>query len=120
MRPKIAALEEEARAVGEAFLAVRASGSLRIGVAARWADDVLSLDLEVQIRLLPSRPDVDVASLRARADELAALEAAGFGLAHFEDGWVMATRPVLPHEVDEAVASVSRLLAEEVRYPGRT
>jgi hypothetical protein len=119
MRPEIEALEEEARTTGEAFLTVRASKGLRLGVTARWEDGIITLNLEVQIRLLPSRSGVDVKALRARVEDLAGLEAAGFHLFHFEDGWVLATRSVSHPELDDTIAKIMGLFNEEDRYHGR-
>ena len=77
MELAIEALADEARRVGEAFLTVRASQDLRLGLAARQENGAISLDLEVQVRVLPSRSDVSTAALRARIDDLSELEASG-------------------------------------------
>ncbi len=115
MELAIEALADEARRVGEAFLTVRASQDRRLGLAARQENGTISLDLEVQVRVLPSRSDVSIAALKARIDDLSELEAIGFGLFHFEDGWVLATRSISPRELDRAVERVLGLFAEQDR-----
>jgi hypothetical protein len=103
MRIDLMSLEEEARMAGEAFLPLLTSEDARLGLNARAGGEVVILEIEAQLRLLPSRSDVDVAVLRDMVERLAVLASEGFCLRHYEDGWVVATRAVAAADAELAL-----------------
>jgi hypothetical protein len=106
----IARLMEEAGRAEEAFLPVLDRDGARAGVSARREGGSIVLEMEVQLRILPSRSAVDVPLLRRMVEAAAALREGGFHLHHYEDGWIVATLRIGEGDLAETVDLVRRAL----------
>ena len=110
MYRNIRPLETEAMENGEAYRIIAAGEDLVLGLAARWESASLHLELEGRVRLLSPRSPVDPPEVRAKVDTLIRLKEQGFGLFHYDDGWVVASKPVSRAEVSAATERAIEVL----------
>jgi translation elongation factor EF-1beta len=106
----LAALVDGARSTGEAFYPVLSQDGSRVGISARQEGASILLDMEVQLRLVPPNTDVDIDDLSRKLNALTDLAKLGFGLHHFEHGWVVATAGVNANDLAAMMEAAERIV----------